>query len=731
MFSKKIAEPTSFVSIIDWVDCNFWEINERNDRIVKNYWMSGMTELNLTCIVVDGGEIDVNILAKLLQHDITLTKLYLGNNQIGDRGCQTIMKALETNTTLTDLDLRSNMISDKACQSITDALTANNCITDLCLMNNNISNQGFQILVNGLIGNSSITTLDLMQNNDIDDHKLLRHCKGLIKRNGVMKRHCKEVATIGIAHYIVLDQVIGEGYGQLCWARNIKGGGETHIEEAAVTGDGWASIVFFDVLRSVISGNLREDEPRRLSDPLLIAIRDKDKLRTLLNASICDSYILHLFLQARHNSTLDLCKYLVHECGMEFDSFMLTNNRTARVIALASTDPCKLEWVMEFGLLFGCYQLVKHPVIHRSNKCMICEAVDIKNTKCDGSEQVALKILYDHDDFVLEYENYTGRIFNEEEMVTDRSMTHRFDEKYVSKLLRVYYIDVQEVDHNTQRLLPPEQLKEHAKFRVLVMPMAVGTVADIVSNEQIAGRSYGDICEVLHGIASAMKHINDMGLVYADARLDNFVKTKNGEIKAIDFDSTVPVGNKFTLNNSRGVCAPERAKFLFHSASDYLYNVNKLANKMERTIKLMEKENAITDKARMQDLKMRHRDLDEEIDRLEDMGEDAGKLTDIIADFTYDVWSFGCIMFELITSEQLFRCHTNGDIVNKEKHRLVYWNSLKPEDLRLVMQFETNGNSGRSAINLLQKCLRRDPSTRYQSMAEVLKDPYFIGFESQ
>ena len=62
------------------------------------------------------------------------------------------------------------------------------------------------------------------------------------------------------------------------------------------------------------------------------------------------------------------------------------------------------------------------------------------------------------------------------------------------------------------------------------------------------------------------------------------------------------------------------------------------------------------------------------MDRLEELEEDGGKSTNVIAVFTYDVWSFGCIMFELIISKKFFQCRTNGDIFDKEKHRLIYYN---------------------------------------------------------
>lgn len=690
-----------------------------------------MTELNLTNTELCGdsicsnGKTNVDILAKLLRDDTNLTKLCLGSNKIGDHGCQTIMEALKSNSTLRILDLRDNGIGDRACHSIMEALSANDIINELCLMSNIIGNRGFQVLVEGLVYNSSITDLNVLHNDDIDSDDLVRHCISLIERNGVMKRHRKKVASIGIAHYIELEEGRGggDGWRQLQWAQSVDDGGNTHIhiQEAATSGDGWALIHFFEALRSIINNSSGDCKPTLANDPLLVAIQNKTKLKRLLNTRIDDSYVLHLFVQVQHKCTLELCKFLVYKCGADFDSLTCARGRTAQLIAAASSDPGKVKWATGFGTLFGRYKLVKNTVVYRSPTCLICEAIDILNMKCNENK-IALKILYDHDEFMLEYYNYTGSIFKDEDEVTDESITHRFDEKYVIKLLRVHYVDIQEVDPNTQKLLPTEQLRKCTKFRVLVMPMAMCTVADIISKEQMA---YREICDMLHGIASAMKHIHDKQLVHSDAKPENFVRMKSGEIKAIDFDAMVPIGGKFKNKNCRGVCTPERAKLLFYSESDHLQQVNYLTREMERVFKAMNEDNTIMDKVRLRELKKTHRRLDTERDQLEELEEDTEKITRVEANFTHDVWMFGMIMFELLAAKPLFHCHTNGDLANREKQRLLSWKCLELDDLQLVMQF--NGTSDGCAINLLQKCLQGNPTKRYQSMVEILQDPYFSG----
>ena len=122
--------------------------------------------------------------------------------------------------------------------------------------------------------------------------------------------------------------------------------------------------------------------------------------------------------------------------------------------------------------------MVEKAVVYRSDTCVVCEAVDVYNNKRNGSQRVALKIIYEHAHFVKEYENYTGSKFEhgEDRAKADKSIVNRFDHRYVVKLLQAHYADISEVDPTTQNLLPTYQLNRGSKFRLLVTPMAPCTI---------------------------------------------------------------------------------------------------------------------------------------------------------------------------------------------------------------------------------------------------------------
>jgi Ran GTPase-activating protein (RanGAP) involved in mRNA processing and transport len=68
---------------------------------------------------------DMEIVARHLKTNTTLTVLYLYQNQIGDQGAQHLGDALKTNQTLTILQLHQNQIGDQGAQHLSDALKIN------------------------------------------------------------------------------------------------------------------------------------------------------------------------------------------------------------------------------------------------------------------------------------------------------------------------------------------------------------------------------------------------------------------------------------------------------------------------------------------------------------------------------------------------------------------------------------------------------------------------------
>ncbi|CAF4888973.1 unnamed protein product, partial [Rotaria socialis] len=80
----------------------------------------------------------------------TLTKLYVGENQISDNGAQLFAEVLKTNKTLTVLDLEKNTITDNGAHQLAEALKTNKVLTVLGLNGNQITDDGAQKLADAL-----------------------------------------------------------------------------------------------------------------------------------------------------------------------------------------------------------------------------------------------------------------------------------------------------------------------------------------------------------------------------------------------------------------------------------------------------------------------------------------------------------------------------------------------------------------------------------------------------
>jgi Ran GTPase-activating protein (RanGAP) involved in mRNA processing and transport len=86
-------------------------------------------------------------LAEALKNNISLKKLNLGYNNIGDRGVEYIVKPmLMSNNTLAKLHLQSNSITEKGADHLAKMLRINTAMRHLGLDYNNIGDRGVKLL---------------------------------------------------------------------------------------------------------------------------------------------------------------------------------------------------------------------------------------------------------------------------------------------------------------------------------------------------------------------------------------------------------------------------------------------------------------------------------------------------------------------------------------------------------------------------------------------------------
>jgi len=181
--TKMNKEGVSFI-------CEGLETNTTLERL----WLGG----NHLC---DDG---IQILAKLLKKNYTLTELSLQNNSIG-QGYKDIAALLESNHTLTSLDLGDNPLTGH-CNEISRSLAANKTLTYLNLRHCEINSQQLQTLCEGFKANRTITHLDLGRNNfDPESGAVLADLLQVRSFSQLILRGAFEgIVDLGVAYYDAL-----------------------------------------------------------------------------------------------------------------------------------------------------------------------------------------------------------------------------------------------------------------------------------------------------------------------------------------------------------------------------------------------------------------------------------------------------------------------------------------------------------------------------------------------
>jgi serine/threonine protein kinase len=98
----------------------------------------------------------------------------------------------------------------------------------------------------------------------------------------------------------------------------------------------------------------------------------------------------------------------------------------------------------------------------------------------------------------------------------------------------------------------------------------------------------------------------------------------------------------------------------------------------------------------------------------------------LTADPSFDMWSFGALLYLLITGETLFKNNMEDNLNNRDLLRLCEWNVDDLEDA-LDNVHNSRGKHQPLGRDLLEKLLQPEASKRPKTMANVLKHPFFVG----
>jgi hypothetical protein len=210
-------------------------------------------------------------------------------------------------------------------------------------------------------------------------------------------------------------------------------------------------------------------------------------------------------------------------------------------------------------------------------------------------------------------------------------------------------------------------LERTADATCLVMELAVGdTLAGRIAGARGFSRAIplGEALPIATQIASALETAHDKGIVHRDLKPANVIVSPQGKVKVLDFGLAKAIAGD--ADDSRGVrLQPD----LTHSPTAY---AGTIAGVILGTAAYMSPEQA--------------------------RGKPVDKRTDI--------WSFGCVLFEMLTGKPPFAGDTLTDIVAAVVKTEPDWSALPidaPQGLR----------------TLLRRCLAKDPVERLRDIGDA------------
>lgn len=208
----------------------------------------------------------------------------------------------------------------------------------------------------------------------------------------------------------------------------------------------------------------------------------------------------------------------------------------------------------------------------------------------------------------------------------------------------------------------------------IVLELGERNLTDVLVHENIAGTNWHYICEIMRDVCNALSAVHKSNRIHGDVKPLNIVRV-GGKWKLIDMDVSCQImGNFGTKLPSTGYCPPEMARAILalspnDKASSIIYKAN----------------------------------------------------------ISHDLWSIGCVFYELVFGRTLFPTDINGNITNENMTKLGSWTI--DDCYRKLLEKMDMTNDFQLARNLLLLLLHPLPSERMNSltgMELILRHPFLI-----
>ena len=235
---------------------------------------------------------------------------------------------------------------------------------------------------------------------------------------------------------------------------------------------------------------------------------------------------------------------------------------------------------------------------------------------------------------------------------------------------------------------------------LLVMPQAHRDMSDLLSHDRIAGRQHAAVRRIMRQVAMHLQYLHEeCGRIHGDLKPRNIV-----EILRI-YDDADESSNGNERNTGDIPPASETTAWILIDL-DASCKIGSLAGQKVTSSACFPPEMA----------RSKH--------PLQSQGSEADVA--VKATPAFEAWYFGLLLYQLCTTDgdTLWKMTQADNLVREDDwDRLAY--CFEEEKLTAAARIRHSGPEWQSAADLAMWCLQPDPSRRPQSMADVLRHPYF------
>jgi serine/threonine protein kinase len=325
---------------------------------------------------------------------------------------------------------------------------------------------------------------------------------------------------------------------------------------------------------------------------------------------------------------------------------------------------------------FGSYKIVNGPVAHKSDTCIVVKAEDYYQEEGSDDKQHSTEKVGAHSATIapvvaLKLMKNEGQYKKE----VDSRREGCLDSQLVIKHLR---------SHDGESFLQEIQRYKGGIYKeypfCLVMPAGDRNLLDAINSEHFAGKDMDQVRAIMRQLAKSLQHLHEQNIIHADFKPKNALRV-DGKWLVIDLDAVAEVGEPVGTKSSTAYIPPE------------------LLDKHDRQVTVRKADGRPKG---AHNYSQGNRYNEKEL---------------LLASVTFDVWSFGVVLYHMVTGEQLFISDTE-DNLDAAGRRQLHAITIEKVNEKCRKAWHPHAN------HLLLQLLHPKPLERVKDFAYILNHPF-------